>query len=148
MRIWTLTATTVAIIGLGACQNLPLTRDQLVTSSSPCADSRLTIYFNEGSNRLTRQASQMIAETGKGLKACNITHARVVGLADATGTPQANLSLSQRRAVAVAEALQRQGVPAPQFEIDAAGEAGATTSGGQEAPVRRRAEVYLSVSPK
>jgi peptidoglycan-associated lipoprotein len=111
-------------------------------------DSRFTVYFNEGSNRLTRQANQMITETGKSLKGCAITRARVVGLADATGTPQANMSLSQRRAAAVAEALKRQGVPAPEFEIDADGEAGALTPDGREDPVRRRAEVYLTVAPQ
>ena len=147
MRNWAFAAAAVAAAGLGACDHLHGDRP-LVTSDSPCVDSHFTIYFNEGSTRLTRPADQLLQETSRGLRGCMITRARVIGLADATGTPQANLSLSQRRAVAVAEAMKRRGMPAPEFEIDAAGEDGALLPDGREDPVRRRAEVHLSVVPK
>jgi outer membrane protein OmpA-like peptidoglycan-associated protein len=145
-------ATAFSILGVaaaaGACSHLPRTRADLVQSSSPCADTHFSVYFNNGSNRLTRQAAQLVAETGRALKACSITSARVVGLADAAGTAEANLSLSQRRALAVAGALRREGLPAPTFEIDAGGETGALLADGREDPVRRRAEVYLVVRPQ
>ncbi len=137
-----------AAAGLAACQTGPKTRADLVMSTNPCVDSHFIVYFNEGSNRLTRPATQLISETGQALKSCSVRHARVVGLADATGTPEANRSLSQRRAAAVADALRRQGIPSPQFEVAAMGEEGATTADGREAPVRRQAEVYLTVTPK
>lgn len=138
----------LAAAGLAACQTGPRTRADLVTSPSPCADSQFTVYFNEGSTRLTRPAAQLIAETGASLRDCSIRRARVVGLADATGTPEANRTLSQRRAATVAEALRRQGIPAPQFELAAVGEDGAALADGREAPVRRRAEVFLTVAPR
>lgn len=149
MRIWSLGILAMAATaGLAACQTGPRTRADLVMSENPCVDSRFVVYFNEGSNRLTRPAAQLIAETGKGLKDCSVIHARVVGLADATGTPEANRTLSQRRAAAVADALRRQGIPSPQFELAGIGEDGAMTADGREAPVRRQAEVFLTVTPK
>lgn len=48
----------------------------------------------------------------------------------------------------MAEALRRQGIPAPQFELAAVGEDGAALADGREAPVRRRAEVFLTVAPR
>lgn len=146
MRVFGFGLAAVATVALGACAQMPYT-GPLVTNDSPCVDSQFTVYFNEGSNRLTRPAAQMIQENGRRLRGCTITSARVVGLADATGTPQANLSLSQRRAAAVADAMKRQGMPSPRFEVDAGGEAGAQTADGHDAPVRRRAEVYLTVAP-
>jgi len=146
MRNWTLVI--LAAGALAACQTGPRSRADLVTAPSPCADSHFTVYFNEGSNRLTRPASQLIAATGEGLRGCNVRAARVVGLADSTGTPAANQTLSQRRAAAVADALRRQGIPAPQFELAAVGEEGAVTADGREDPVRRRAEVFLTVAPR
>jgi len=148
MRGWAFLATAAAVAALAGCQTWPKTRADLVRSDSLCVDSQFTVYFNEGSNRLTRPAVQMISETGSALKGCAVSHARVVGLADATGTPEANRTLSQRRAAAVADALRRQGIPSPQFELAAAGEDGAMTADGREAPVRRRAEVFLTVTPK
>lgn len=135
-------------VAAAGCGHLVRTRSDLVRSDSACVDTQFTVYFSENSNRLTRQAGQVIQEAGRALKDCTITHARVVGLSDATGGPQANMTLSQQRAVAVAGALRQQGLPAPSFEIDANGEAGATTAAGEDKPVRRRAEVFLTVSPR
>jgi outer membrane protein OmpA-like peptidoglycan-associated protein len=145
-------AAALATVGFGlsaaGCEHFPRTRADLVRNPTPCVDAHVTVYFNEGSNRLTRPAAQVIEETGRNLRNCSILQAHVVGLADATGTPEANLSLSQRRAVAVADALRRQGLPAPSFDIAAAGEAGAMTDDGRDDPVRRRAEIFLEVAPK
>ncbi len=146
--------TVLALVALGfgvsaaGCGHIMRTRSDLVRSDNACVDTQFTVYFGENSNRLTRQAGQVIQETGRALKDCTITRARVVGLSDATGGSQANLTLSQQRAVAVAGALRQQGLPAPSFEIDANGEAGATTAEGEDKPVRRRADVFLTVSPR
>lgn len=139
-----------AVFGVSAagCEHFTRSRSDLVVAENPCVDTQFTVYFSENSNRLTRPAGQVIQEAGRALKDCNITRARVVGLSDATGGSQANLTLSQQRAVAVAGALRQQGLPAPSFEIDANGEAGATTAEGNDDPVRRRAEVFLTVSPR
>lgn len=144
-----LALTTVGFgLAAGGCEHFARTRADLVRSSSPCVDTQFTVYFNEGSSRMTRQAGQVIQETGRAMKECNITRARVVGLSDAVGGSATNLTLSQRRAVTVAGALRQQGLPAPSFEIAAGGEEGATTADGREDPVRRQAVVMLTVQPK
>jgi len=136
-----------AALSLSACQTGPRTRADLVADAGACADTRFNVYFSEGSARLTGQAEQLIETTAMGLRTCTIIRSRVIGLADSTGTPQANWTLSQRRAVAVSQALEKYGLPAPVFEIAVGGELGATTADGREDPVRRRAEVHLSVTP-
>lgn len=148
MRKLAMTALIGAVTVAGGCASKwPRTRAELVTPATTCADTHFTIYFNEGSDRLTQPAVQVISETARSLQGCRIDRARVVGLADASGAAQANLTLSQRRALRTAEALRAVGVPAPSFEIDAAGAAGAVMPDGREDPVRRRAEVYLTVAP-
>lgn len=118
-----------------------------IARPSPCSDDRFPVYFAEGSDRLTVAAHQVITAKARALKACRVRAVRVVGLADATGTPETNLTLSQKRARRVAEALSASGLPAPVFEVKAAGAQGAVRGDGREEPIRRRAEVYLTVSP-
>ena len=60
----------------------------------------------------------------------------------------ANMTLSQQRARAVAQALTRAGMPAPVFEVAAAGDAGAVTPSGQDELLRRRTEVIVEVAPR
>ena len=72
---------------------------------------------------------------------------RVVGLADAAGTSADNLALSKARATAVTQALQRAGLPAAEFDVAASGDAGAVNRQGEAAPLRRRVDVMIAVSP-
>jgi outer membrane protein OmpA-like peptidoglycan-associated protein len=71
---------------------------------------------------------------------------KVIGLADAAGDPAANLELSKQRAASVASAIMKAGLPAAEFELAAAGQAGAVSESGAVAPVRRRADVTLKLS--
>ena len=57
------------------------------------------------------------------------------------------LTLSQRRAMAVVEALEAQGWPAPAFDVGAAGDTGAA-AGGINEPLRRRTEVIVEAEPR
>jgi outer membrane protein OmpA-like peptidoglycan-associated protein len=140
-------AALAATVALGGCAQTRriLTRADLVREAPACADTSFVIYFNEGSDRITRQAGQLIRATASRYKACRVTATRVVGLADATGSPVDNLTLSQRRARAVAAALAKAGLPPATFEVAAGGELGAVTRDGLDEPVRRRAEVFLSI---
>ena len=111
---------------LGGCAQTHrmLTRAQLVREAPVCEGASFVIYFNEGSDRLTRPANQLLAETARRYRGCEVTGVRVVGLADATGSPVDNLSLSQRRARSVAAALAKQGLPPATYELAAGGEIG------------------------
>lgn len=146
MNRWMTAAIIAAAAGVvSGCHHGPRTRADLVTPEPQCQDARFAVYFADGSARLTQPALQLLDETARRLRPCRVVRARVMGLADAKGTPDANLTLSQRRARQVMEALRSRGLPAPSFEIAAAGEAGALLPDGREDPVRRRTEVFLEV---
>ena len=124
-----------------------LGREELVAEPTACAPQRFEVYFAEGEARLTNAALQAIGLTATQLQGCAIRRVQVVGLADPSGGVEANLDLSEQRAVAVTEALTAAGWPAPAFEIGAAGESGATTPGGAVQPMRRRTEVLVAAAP-
>jgi outer membrane protein OmpA-like peptidoglycan-associated protein len=123
-------------------------RSDLVAEPSACAPKQFEVYFADSEAALTAPARQAIAMTATQLQGCEIRKVQVVGLADARGGAEANLSLSQRRALAVAEALTAAGWPSPVFEVGAAGDAGAEAGGGVNEPMRRRTEVLIDAAPR
>ena len=146
-RAATLTLITGAL-ALSGCASArkAVTRDQIVKAPA-CQDMTFPIYFQAGSASLTEPALQLLRDTSRQAKACAVREVMVVGLADADGPANRNLELSQKRAQTVASALAGEGLPAPSFDIDAAGEAGATTPAGAPEPLRRRAEVVVRLGP-
>jgi peptidoglycan-associated lipoprotein len=123
-------------------------RSDLVVEPSACTEKRFEVYFADSEARLTEPARQAIGMTAAQLQGCEIREVQVLGLADARGGAEANLTLSQRRAVAVAEALTAAGWPAPVFDVEAAGDAGAVAEGGVREPMRRRTEVLIDAVPR
>ncbi|WP_332657432.1 OmpA family protein [Brevundimonas sp.] len=123
-------------------------RSDLVVEPSACTAKRFEVYFTEGEARLTGPARQAIGMTAAQLQGCDIRKVQVLGLASATGDAASNLSLSQRRALAVAEALAAAGWPAPAFDVDAAGDTGAVADSGVQEPMRRRTEVLIDAAPR
>jgi outer membrane protein OmpA-like peptidoglycan-associated protein len=123
-------------------------RSDLVVEPSACTEKRFEVYFADSEARLTEPARQAIGMTAAQLQGCEIRKVQVLGLADARGGAEANLTLSQRRAVAVAEALTAAGWPAPVFDVEAAGDAGAVAEGGVREPMRRRTEVLIDAVPR
>lgn len=142
-----LTAGTAAIALAGCSSTGPTGRDALVAPSPACAVKRFDVYFAEDQAALTDAARTAIGLTATQLQGCRIRAVRVLGLASATGGSEANRSLSERRALAVAEALVAAGWPAPAFELEAAGDTGATTPSGAAEPLRRRTEVLVDAGP-
>ena len=146
---------TILLAGLGAsvlagCSLTPKTpeRADIVAEPSPCAEKRFEVYFAEAEARLTTAALQAIGLTATQLQPCEIKRVRVIGLADASGATADNMDLSQRRAVAVAEALVAAGWPTPAFELEAVGAEGAVTAQGTNEPMRRRTEVVVEAAPR
>jgi outer membrane protein OmpA-like peptidoglycan-associated protein len=123
-------------------------REAVVAEPSPCAARRFEVYFADGEARLTEPARQTIGMTAAQLQGCDIRRVRVLGLSDASGGAAANQSLSERRALAVAEALAAAGWPAPAFDVEAAGEDGSVTGDGTQEPMRRRTEVLVEAAPR
>ena len=137
-------AAVTAAAGLSACSgSLFRDRADLVSAPTTCADQRFDIYFAEAQARLTESARDAIGLYAARLQSCEIKAVRVLGLASATGDSAANRDLSERRAVAVTDALAAAGWLLPVFTLEAEGDAGAVTADGVAQPLRRRTEVVV-----
>ena len=144
----TLPILALAAATLVACAQGPLARDQLVAEPSTCGNRSFEVYFAESAAQLTQPARQAIDMVADQMTDCDITRVTVIGLASATGTPEANLNLSQRRAQTVVAEFERKGWPAPAFQLDAAGDTGAVTPDGTMEPLRRRTQVFIEARPR
>lgn len=131
---------------LGGCASLQPSRARLVREPPRCADETVSIYFEPQSAELTRDGRLVIDQAATAARGCAVRAVEVTGLADAVGAPGPNLELSRRRAAAVAQALAANGLPAADFKLAAAGQAGAVASDGSAAPLRRRADVTLRLA--
>ena len=144
----------MAVLGAGlvaaGCAMTPRMpeRSELVTEPEACAPKRFEVYFRDSEAGLTEAARQAIGLTATQLQGCNIRAVQVIGLADARGGPTANLDLSERRALAVADALTAAGWPSPVFSLVVGGESGSVTAQGASEPMRRRTEVLVDAAPR
>ena len=136
------------LLAVAGCAETPWSRGDLVAEPSACAPQRFDIYFRDGEAQLTDAARHAIGLTATQLQGCDIRKVDVIGLADARGGPDANLDLSERRAVAVREALEAAGWPAPAFSLMVAGESGSVAADGASEPMRRRTEVLVETAPR
>jgi len=104
------------------------------------------VLFAPGRAELTPGAEARIARLGDFLRRYPARMARVEGYADATGAAQANLALSEQRAMAVRHALVGQGVDPARIVTQGFGEsrpvAANTSESGRQA--NRRVEVVIS----
>ncbi|WP_082526022.1 OmpA family protein [Brevundimonas sp. Root1279] len=140
----------LAVVALAGCASTPATPERAAIVAEPgrCTAQRFEVYFPEAEARLTDAARQTLGATAAQLQGCTIQKVTVIGLADGSGTPAANQTLSEQRAVAVTKALEAQGWPAPAFDVEAAGAQGAIQADGSTAPMRRRTEVLVEVAPQ
>lgn len=137
-----------AAAALAGCAQNPMTRDQLVAGPGVCAPRSFEVYFAENAAQLTPSARQAIDLMAEQMGDCAISQVTVIGLASATGTPEANMTLSQRRAQTVVSEFERMGWPAPAFQLDAAGDTGAVSADGAMEPLRRRTQVFIEARPR
>lgn len=137
----------VLVLGLSACATVKSARDRIVRAPVRCTDHTVQIYFEPDSAAVTKEGRAVLRMAAADSKGCKVAAVEVLGLADAAGAPEANLELSKRRAQAVTEALTEAGLPAAEFKVAAAGQAGATDSKGDARVLRRRTDVVLHLSP-
>ncbi|HEY3694502.1 OmpA family protein [Phenylobacterium sp.] len=131
-----------AVVALAGCAGLS-GRDRIVQRAPACPDQRVQIYFEPDSAVVTDEGRAVLAQAAQAARGCAVKDVKVLGLADAVGAPDANLQLSRRRADAVTAALAATGLPAAEFEVAGAGQAGAVTPTGEAQPLRRRADVVV-----
>ena len=147
MRCFTGLAMLGAATLLVACTTTaPQGRAAIEKPAVACQPASVSLYFEPNSSEVTREAAAVLRGAADLAKGCRIDGVRVVGLADAAGTSADNLALSKARATAVTAALQRAGLPAAEFDVAAAGDAGAVNRQGEAAPLRRRVDVRLAIS--
>jgi outer membrane protein OmpA-like peptidoglycan-associated protein len=131
-------------LALGGCAGMG--PGKLVRTAKACQDVHIPIYFEPDAADLTPEGRALIATEAGRVGPCKVDAVQVVGLADAVGDPAANMELSKKRAASVADAIVKAGLPAAEFDLAAAGQAGSVTKSGEVAPVRRRADVTLKLS--
>jgi outer membrane protein OmpA-like peptidoglycan-associated protein len=139
----------VAVAALAGCHTATRLRPAagpLIVAAPSCSDINFSIYFEPRSAEVTRQADRLITQARIDSRDCDVTGIVVVGLADAPGSPDANLQLSRRRANAVTQAMHRRGFTTVEFREKAFGAADAATRGGAERPLRRRADVSIHLA--
>ena len=110
----------LTLAGCGMGSGLFGSRAALVAEPQTCVAQRFEVYFADGEARLTESARQTIGATAAKLRECDIQRVQVIGLSDARGGGAANQSLSERRAMAVADALKAAGWPVPVFAVEGA----------------------------
>lgn len=133
----------VAVIAIGGCTTGGSARDHQARAPQACEDLTMQIYFETNSAQVTPEAARVLKAASSRARRCTVTGVEAFGLADATGDPQANLELSQRRAEAVTAALQATGLSGVEVRQGAAGEAGAVTQKGASQPLRRRVDLII-----
>lgn len=123
-------------------------RKPVAAAPAVCADFQASLYFDRDSAALTREARMVLDNAKVQARDCTVRSVRVVGLADAVGAPADNLALSRRRAEAVSQALARVGFAKVDVDMAAVGDAGAVSTSGAAAPLRRRADVLFDLEPR
>jgi peptidoglycan-associated lipoprotein len=138
----------IMVLALGGCATRLTGRDRIVKAAPSCVDQTVQIYFEPESAEVTKEGRAVLRAAAAQSKPCTVASVDVLGLSDSTGGAGANLDLSKRRAQSVTAALTSVGLPAGEFKVAAAGQAGATTADGAAKPLRRRADVVLHLSPR
>lgn len=136
-----------AMVMLSGCASMQPRRSGLVEAPLRCEDQSVEIYFEPQSAEVTAEGRAVIERAAAAAKGCKVKRVEVLGLADAPGTAAGNLELSKKRARAVSGSLAAAGLPAAEFQVAAAGAAGALTAQGAAQPLRRRVDVILHLTP-
>jgi len=139
----------LALAGCAETQGPWRTLRKPVAAAAPtCADFQSSVYFEQDSAALTKEARMVLSGAQAQAKGCAVKSVRVIGLADAVGTSEANLILSRRRAESVTSALAKAGFSKVEIDRVAVGDAGAVAASGAAAPLRRRADILFDLETK
>jgi peptidoglycan-associated lipoprotein len=142
-KVLSIAALGAGLLGLTACAGMTPGKPM---GFAPCDDVRVAIYFEPNVAEISREARAVLKGAADQARGCHVDGVDVMGLADAVGAADANLTLSEQRAAAVTKTLT--GLGLTQITVGAAGDAGAVTGTGASAPLRRRADVVVKLSAK
>jgi hypothetical protein len=128
---------------LGACQQ----PQQSQPVSAPPARN-YTVLFNTGSAALSPEAQTTLSQAANAYKALGARSVAVTGHTDTVGSAGYNLQLSQQRAAAVSDWLQRGGVPGGAIAALGYGEQNLPVPTAQNVAERRNRSVDIVLSDK
>jgi hypothetical protein len=133
----------VAGLLLAACQQ----QQQQAASPPPAAPlpQAYTVYFDTGQSALSPEATATVSQAAAAFKQGG-TAVGVRGHTDTVGNPEFNLQLSLRRAAAVKDALQRNGVPAAAILSGGVGEQNLPVATADQVPERLNRSVDIAIS--
>lgn len=136
-----------AALLLGACSQTPqqAAAPPPPPAMAPRAMPPATVYFDTGSSTLSPQAMTSIQQVGANYKATGNATVALTGHTDTVGAPDLNMTLAQRRADAVRNALVREGVPAAAITTVAQGEASLPVQTADNVDERRNRSVDIAV---
>ncbi|HEV8016484.1 MAG TPA: OmpA family protein [Stellaceae bacterium] len=112
-------------------------------ATAPAANT-VNVFFEFDRARLTLEGRQIVSQLAKQMKAGGLS-ASLVGKADLTGSDGYDLALGRRRADAVADELERDGVPRDRVAVDSQGkrQPPVKTADGVREPRNRVVEITL-----
>ena len=114
-------------------------------SAAPLAPVVFRLNFEKGSTRLTRQSSAMLEQVFGDVRQRTAPDVSIVGHTDTTGGAAANMSLSLRRAEAVARMLKPVASRIIAMDIGGQGETNllVPTPDNRSEPLNRRVELTV-----
>jgi hypothetical protein len=136
-----------AALLLGACSQAPPpppappAQRAMAPSQMPPA----TVYFATGSSTLSPESMATIQQVAANYKTTANATVTLSGHTDTVGSQDFNMTLSQRRADAVRNALVRQGVPAAAITAGGQGEASLPVQTADNVDERRNRSVDIAV---
>ena len=132
-----------AALLLGACSQTPPPPPQRAMAPSQMPPA--TVYFATGSSTLSQEAMSSIQQVAANYKTMGNATVTLTGHTDTVGSPDYNVTLSQRRADAVRNALVREGVPATAITGGGQGEASLPVQTADNVDERRNRSVDITV---
>ena len=100
----------------------PPTVSASAAPAAPAAPAPLVVYFDLGSSAIRNEDRAVLDHASRAYNEGKPIVMILTGSADRTGSAEANLELSQRRASAVLKGLLDRGIPADRFQVLAKGE--------------------------
>lgn len=113
--------------------------------AAPIPPARFLLYFKSGSTKLTAESKKLLPEIIAEIRKRKSTDVSVVGHADRTGKKSWNMTLSTRRAKAVAKLLRQGGVEDCSFEVTSHGEENPLIPTADNVPEPRNRRVAVTV---